>query len=144
MCVAWLPVLVRWGPAPFTVTFDDAYYYFAIARHLAEGHGSSFDGINLTNGYHPLWLAVCTLPYLLGLAGLAAVRAVLVLQLGVWAATLWIVATIEANAIDRFPRLELNALLQRGQDLRRQCRRRRAGAQADGGLGQPAHVDQLV
>lgn len=106
MCVAWLPVLVFWRPAPFTVTFDDAYYYFTIGRHLAEGQGSSFDGINLTNGYHPLWLAICTLPYLLGLAGLAAVRAVLVLQLGLWAATLSIVATIESNAIDRFPRLD--------------------------------------
>ncbi len=35
-----------------------------------------------------------------------------------------------------------DALVQRGDDLRRERRRRRAGAQADGGLGQPAHVDQ--
>lgn len=38
---------------------DDAYYYFKVAQNISEGHGSTFDGINQTNGYHPLWLAVC-------------------------------------------------------------------------------------
>ncbi|MGC1377304.1 MAG: hypothetical protein WA821_13825 [Anaerolineales bacterium] len=40
-------------------TRDDAYYYFKVAQNITEGHGSSFDGINLTNGYHPLWMAIC-------------------------------------------------------------------------------------
>ena len=35
--------------------YDDAYYYLGVARHLAEGAGSTFDGLNPTNGYHPLW-----------------------------------------------------------------------------------------
>jgi len=35
--------------------YDDAYYYFGVARNLASGLGSTFDGINPTNGYHPLW-----------------------------------------------------------------------------------------
>ncbi len=38
---------------------DDAWYYFEIAARLAEGGGSTFDGIHSTNGYHPLWLGVC-------------------------------------------------------------------------------------
>ncbi|MCK6568302.1 MAG: hypothetical protein DCC59_11130 [Chloroflexi bacterium] len=38
---------------------DDAYYYFKVAQNIAEGHGSAFDGINITNGYHPLWMLVC-------------------------------------------------------------------------------------
>lgn len=38
---------------------DDAYYYFKVAQNIANGAGSTFDGINLTNGYHPLWLVVC-------------------------------------------------------------------------------------
>lgn len=38
---------------------DDAYYYFKVAQNISEGKGSTFDGINLTNGYHPLWLWVC-------------------------------------------------------------------------------------
>lgn len=40
-------------------TRDDAYYYFKVAQNIAEGHGSTFDGINLSNGYHPLWMLVC-------------------------------------------------------------------------------------
>jgi hypothetical protein len=40
-------------------TRDDAYYYFKVAQNISEGHGSTFDGINLTNGYHPLWMLVC-------------------------------------------------------------------------------------
>lgn len=38
---------------------DDAYYYFKVAQNISEGNGSTFDGINLTNGYHPLWMIVC-------------------------------------------------------------------------------------
>src|ERR1700690_3825881 len=38
---------------------DDAYYYYKIALNIGEGHGSTFDGINPTNGYHPLWMLIC-------------------------------------------------------------------------------------
>lgn len=34
---------------------DDAFYYLEIASNIGQGAGSTFDGINLTNGYHPLW-----------------------------------------------------------------------------------------
>lgn len=40
-------------------TRDDAYYYFKVAQNITEGHGVTFDGINPTNGYHPLWMIVC-------------------------------------------------------------------------------------
>lgn len=39
---------------------DDAFYYFQIARNLANGRGASFDGLSPTNGFHPLWLALIT------------------------------------------------------------------------------------
>ena len=40
---------------------DDAFYYFQIARYLAEGNFSTFDGgITRTNGYHPVWLLLIT------------------------------------------------------------------------------------
>ena len=39
---------------------DDAYFYFKTASHVAEGHGSTFDGVNRTNGYHPLHLGLLT------------------------------------------------------------------------------------
>lgn len=38
---------------------DDAYYYFKVAQNITEGNGSTFDGINITNGYHPLWMIIC-------------------------------------------------------------------------------------
>lgn len=40
-------------------TRDDAYYYFKVAQNITEGKGSTFDGVNPTNGYHPLWMLVC-------------------------------------------------------------------------------------
>ena len=39
---------------------DDAYYYYEIAKNLAAGKFSTFDGITRTNGYHPLWLLLIT------------------------------------------------------------------------------------
>jgi hypothetical protein len=34
---------------------DDFYYYALIARHIADGDGSTFTGLVPTNGYQPLW-----------------------------------------------------------------------------------------
>ena len=43
------------------VNADDAFYYFQIANHLAEGKFSTFDGgISRTNGYHPVWMLLVT------------------------------------------------------------------------------------
>jgi hypothetical protein len=38
------------------VTREDGYYYLQIARNAALGHGSTYDGVTPTNGYHPLWM----------------------------------------------------------------------------------------
>jgi hypothetical protein len=38
---------------------DDAFFYFKVAQNIAAGLGSTFDGIGLANGYHPLWMLVC-------------------------------------------------------------------------------------
>jgi len=51
LMLVWLvpmPVLVKF-------TLDDGFYYFKIAANIADGKGSTFDGIYLTDGYHPLW-----------------------------------------------------------------------------------------
>jgi hypothetical protein len=37
---------------------DDSFYYSQIARHVALGHGFTFDGLHRTNGFQPLWLFV--------------------------------------------------------------------------------------
>jgi hypothetical protein len=40
-------------------TTDDAFYYFKTAQNVSEGYGFTFDKINPTNGFHPLWMAIC-------------------------------------------------------------------------------------
>ena len=41
--------------------YDDPFYYYQIAYHMAEGRFSTFDGgLTRTNGYHPLWLFLLT------------------------------------------------------------------------------------
>jgi hypothetical protein len=37
---------------------DDSFYYVIIANNIAEIGRSTFDGVTLTNGYHPLWTAI--------------------------------------------------------------------------------------
>ncbi len=49
---------IWWAPmAEAVLRFipDDAFYYLEIARRMGRGEGSTFDGINPTNGFHPLW-----------------------------------------------------------------------------------------
>jgi len=38
---------------------DDAFYYLKIAQNILAGNGATFDGQILTNGFHPLYMAVC-------------------------------------------------------------------------------------
>ncbi len=59
--VAIAPHVCRLAEMPPTAFHDDVYYYFQIARNVAAGHGATFDGYNPTNGFHPLWMGVCTL-----------------------------------------------------------------------------------
>ena len=40
-------------------TNDDAFYYFKVAENITGGHGITLDGINVTNGFHPLWMLIC-------------------------------------------------------------------------------------
>ncbi len=56
LILAWLPLetLAAWFVP------DDSFYYFAIGQNIAEGFGSTFDGLHLTNGYHPLWMGIVT------------------------------------------------------------------------------------
>jgi len=37
---------------------DDIFYYLQVARHLSTSGVSTFDGLTLTNGYHPGWMAI--------------------------------------------------------------------------------------
>ncbi len=55
VCAAFLDPLYS-----VDVVFDDAYYYLQVAYNIAQGAGSTFDGITATNGYQPLWMALVT------------------------------------------------------------------------------------
>ena len=47
-----------WAPLPVilsSVTFDDTFYFLKVARNIALDHRVSFDGIEMTNGFQPLW-----------------------------------------------------------------------------------------
>ncbi|MHC1740443.1 MAG: hypothetical protein AB9897_04960 [Anaerolineaceae bacterium] len=69
--VALAPVnsLMNW------YNIDDAFYYYKVAQNVLTGHGSTFDGINLANGYHPLWMIIC-----LGVFWLSKVNLILPLR----------------------------------------------------------------
>ncbi len=103
--LGWLVVLVVWSAAPYAASFDDAYYYFTIGRNWANGHASTFDLLDRTNGYHPLWQLVSIVPYALGLDGTAAVRTLLVTQLALWLGAWWLVIDHVSEAVDGWPAL---------------------------------------
>lgn len=48
-------------PNPFFA--DDSFFYLQVARNFALGHGSTFNGLMPTNGYHPLWMLLCAVVY---------------------------------------------------------------------------------
>lgn len=103
--LVWLPILVIWSGIPFALTFDDSYYYAEIARNLVDGNGSTFDTINSTNGYHPLWLGLSLPVFLLGFDGTGAIRALLVVQLALWVTTLWVLAGIAGRRLGGTPKV---------------------------------------
>jgi hypothetical protein len=103
--VLWILIVVFWRNAPFSLTFDDAFYYFGIARNVAHGHGSTFDGIDATNGYHPLWMLMAVPVYALGMDGTPAVRLLLVVQVICYGGALALIGWMAARLIDGWPRL---------------------------------------
>ena len=45
--------IAAWG-----VVIDDGFYYLQTARNIARGHGATFDRVNRTSGFQPLWTAM--------------------------------------------------------------------------------------
>jgi hypothetical protein len=83
-------------------TRDDAYYYFKVAQNISEGHGSTFDGINPTNGYHPLWVLVNIPIFALARFDLILPLRILILALaGLRAATSILLYHLLKNVISR-------------------------------------------
>ncbi len=60
---------------------DDLYYYLTIANSIADGRGPTFDGLSLTNGFHPLYVLILVpITHLSPLDINAPVRAALVVN----------------------------------------------------------------
>ena len=81
---------------------DDFFYYVQVARNLVAHGTSSFDGVHLTNGYHPLWLVTLTGLYWLfkGTAFFVAVQTVsLALLVAFYAATVRILERLAATHV---------------------------------------------
>ena len=68
---------------------DDAYYYFQIAHNLATGAGSSFNGLDLTNGYHPLWQMLLVPIFAIAPSKLAALVYVQAVVNAAWALSMF-------------------------------------------------------
>ena len=49
---------------------DDVFYYLKVAENIGKGVGASFDGINWTNGFHPLYALFLMFMYSLNGFGL--------------------------------------------------------------------------
>lgn len=78
-----LRILLLVLPRNFILSYrlpDDAMYYLTIARNLANGSGISFDGVDPTNGFHPLWLFIITPVFWLTDSVWGPVYAILTLQ----------------------------------------------------------------
>ncbi len=81
---------------------DDAYYYFKVAQNITLGLGSSFDGINLSNGYHPLWMLVCIPIFYLARFDLILPLRVLLIVIGLFnAATAVIIYRLVSSTLSR-------------------------------------------
>ncbi|WP_285588898.1 hypothetical protein [Actinomycetospora sp. NBRC 106378] len=78
---------------------DDVHYYLLTALHAAAGDGSTFDGLQPTNGYQPLWFLLLTGLFLPGVDRSGAVVVTMVLLVVLWALALWLVWRIAAVTV---------------------------------------------
>ncbi len=70
--------------APF---HDDGFYYLQIARNVATQGKFTFDGINRTNGFHPLWQLLLALTARFSVDDFGFIRLVMYLSIALFALT---------------------------------------------------------
>ena len=72
-----------WRPLAFSS--DDLHYYVLPALNLAQGAGSTFDGLQPTNGYQPLWFLVLAAAFrVVGVDRAGAFVVVMALLVALW------------------------------------------------------------
>ena len=83
--VAVVGAFVMEGETLTGLFHDDSYFYMKTADNVARGRGVTFDGVNLTNGFHPLYLFLLAgLARVTPLDDVAGVRAVFVLDMALF------------------------------------------------------------
>ncbi|MHB1936955.1 MAG: hypothetical protein ACYCOR_10255 [Acidobacteriaceae bacterium] len=60
LTAAYAVLFIR-QPNPFFA--DDSFFYLVVGRNFALGHGSTFNRLMQTNGYHPIWMLLCAAVY---------------------------------------------------------------------------------
>lgn len=101
--IASLAIALRPLPALFDHPLEeDGYYYMAIARWIALGHGVTYDGQSLSNGFQPLWAFFCV-PFFWLVDGdrVAGIRCALVLHWFFYAVGASITSALFARIIDK-------------------------------------------
>ena len=80
----WILYIWAFPAGILTLTVDDSWYYLTIARNASQGYGLTFDRVNPTDGFHPLWLMTLTgVQWLTGPVSVELLmRLVLTFQLG--------------------------------------------------------------
>lgn len=99
--LAGLLVVVHTGHMGFTAAhsgqhwvallYDDFFYYMKVAENWVDGHGSTFNRLVPTNGYHPLWMLVLAAAYAVLGAGEVLFHFVSIVCVGMAGATFWLV-----------------------------------------------------
>jgi hypothetical protein len=91
---------------------DDSYYYFGVARNIVLGNGVTFDGMNPTNGWHPLWMLMLLPIYKLTAASPElALRVVFSLVAVIAGATFWTAYRVLGLWMERLIALLASSLL---------------------------------
>jgi hypothetical protein len=82
---------------------DDAYFYLQVASNIYHGHGSTFNQITSTNGYHPLWMLVCIGAFFASAGSkIIALHLVIAVQQILALAMIWLFLKITSVARMRF------------------------------------------
>ena len=84
---------------------DDGYYYMEVAHRAAGGEGFTFDGINATSGFHPLWQWILTGLNLIVPGETAFVQATRLLSLALVAVAFGLTARVIWKAAGPLPAL---------------------------------------
>jgi len=169
----WYIVLVLIIPGDLVLNglLDDSFYYLHTAMNIVTGLGSTFDGVEATNGYHPLWMIMLLVPARLlaghpdmlvrvalflgaatGLGSLLLVRRTLLHTAGGWAAAIGLLLfawprffgqtlNLLETSLLLFLYMALAGLMARGESPYRASRRIRIGLLL--GLASLARLDTV-